>query len=112
MATRSDALRYNNQITGTARMNLVVGAVNTGPRKQRQQFRANRGNSRQFHQRHRLSDPFTSCPSSVVVFATLAVLRPSVTPTANPIVAAVPRVVVMATHYRRCGNAYLRYEAR
>jgi len=41
--------------------------------------------------------PFTSCPNSVVAFATLAVLRPSVVqaPTAaNPIVAAVPRVVM------------------
>jgi len=69
-----------------------------------------RANSPCYHRPH----PFTSCPSSVVAFATLAVLRPSVvqTPTANPIVAAVPRVVVMARHYRRWGTAYLRYEAR
>src|SRR5262245_41849626 len=51
---------------------------------------------------------FTSCPRSVVVFATLAVLRPSVvqTPTANPIVvaAALARDHV-TTDYRSYGQA-------
>jgi len=53
---------------------------------------------------------FTSCPS--VVFATLAVLRPTVvqTPTASPIVAAVPRVVV-TTHCRSWELAYSRCDA-
>src|SRR5262245_12585660 len=48
-----------------------------------------------------LAAAFTSCPRSVVVFATLAVLRPSVvqTPTANPMVAALARDRV-TTDYR------------
>ena len=50
-------------------------------------------------------------PTSSV--ATLAVLRAIVvqTPTANPIVAALPGVAV-TRHYRRLGNAYHRCEAR